>query len=145
MFFLAVWLFAAFLAQAQLMRLDDLPKPVDVQRYMQPEDIPEWGYPEFRMFGWSPDGKVAWTEVRNIDGRGGTQFHCVIFDAVTDEVVWEVMDDTFDWTEVATDGGEWNTAWSHIGARFEAAMARFGIALNEGVELLPLPAGAERR
>ncbi|MBU0935977.1 MAG: hypothetical protein KKI09_06960 [Spirochaetes bacterium] len=156
---LMVCLHAVSPAQAQLMQVSELPWPVELQQYMVSEDIPDWGYPEFRMFGWSPDGKVAWSEVRAIDGRGGTQYHFVIFDAVADTVVWEEMDDSFDWMEdlmadsdwmegvsAASESMEestvdsgWSTAWSHVGDRFETAMAQFGVALNQGVDLLSFP------
>ena len=38
----------------------------------------------FRPFGWSADGKFAWLESREIDGRGGTVYLYIVYDAVED-------------------------------------------------------------
>ena len=52
---------------------------------------------QFRPFGWSRDGKFAWLESRDIDGRGGTVYTYTVYDAVEDTAAFTLSDDSFDW------------------------------------------------
>jgi hypothetical protein len=91
----------------------------------------------FRPFGWSADGKFAWLTSRDIDGRGGTVYTYLIYDAVEDAVVYKHADDSFDWgTDVdATEEESWNRS----GAEVSAALAKFGIVQSSAIEILAFP------
>ena len=56
-----------------------------------------YGFPQFTLWGWSDDGKIAFSITRNIDGRGGTIVSYFIQDLITDETLWKYEDDSFDW------------------------------------------------
>ncbi|MBN1500045.1 MAG: hypothetical protein JW982_07820 [Spirochaetes bacterium] len=58
-----------------------------------------YGFPQFRLFGWSHDGKIAYSTETAIDGRGGVIFSYVIQDLKTDRIVWKFDDDSFDWED----------------------------------------------
>ena len=91
--------------------------------YVLPGEIA--GVARFRPFGWSADGKFAWLESRDIDGRGGTVYLYVVYDAVEDKEVFTHADDSFDWgTEVDATEQE---SWSRSGNEVSAALARYGI------------------
>lgn len=91
----------------------------------------------FRPFGWSADGKFAWLMSRDIDGRGGTVYTYVIYDAVEDSVVYKHADDSFDWgTDVdATEEESWNRS----GAEVSAALGKFGIIQAGGIQVMAFP------
>ena len=53
-------------------------------------------YPYARMWGWSRDGKAAYSIERAVDGRGGRIIDFVILDLITDNIVFELRMDSFD-------------------------------------------------
>ena len=53
--------------------------------------------PEVRVFGWSADGKLAYVTVAVAEFKGSMIFRYIVFDAVTDTVVWELEDDSEEW------------------------------------------------
>ncbi|MCR5318372.1 MAG: hypothetical protein K6E22_09100 [Treponema sp.] len=55
-------------------------------------------FPIFRIFGFSKDGKMAYSLEEEVDGRGGTIIQYMIQDLVTDKILWTTKDDTEDWT-----------------------------------------------
>jgi hypothetical protein len=56
-----------------------------------------YGFPTIRIFGWSKDGKIAYSLQRNIEGRGGVITNYIIQDLVTDSILWKFDDDSFKW------------------------------------------------
>ena len=52
--------------------------------------------PDVRIWGWSNNGKVAYSIEREIEGRGGQQIDFVIFDLIKDLVVIELKMDSED-------------------------------------------------
>ena len=56
-----------------------------------------YGFPVLRLWGWSADGKVAWSTASMVAGRGGAVVRYVIQSMKTDEVVWSLDDDTYNW------------------------------------------------
>ena len=102
------------------------------------------GMAHFRPFGWSADGKFAWLESRDIDGRGGTVYTYTVYDAVEDATVYTHSDDSFDWgTDV--DGTE-QESWKRSGAEVSAALAKYRIVQSDSivVEDFPLQRGGDR-
>ena len=53
-------------------------------------------YPYARIWGWSRDGKVAYSVERAVDGRGGRIINFVILDLITDRKITELNIDSFD-------------------------------------------------
>jgi hypothetical protein len=101
----------------------------------------------FRPAGWSRDGKFAYVLEREIDGRGGTRFSYVVFDAVQDAVLWNLEDDSFEWdeSELADGRTESELAWVKNGPSFQAELRRYGVAAESGtkLEFFPLILGGE--
>jgi len=92
---------------------------------------------QFCPFGWSADGKFAWLESRDIDGRGGTVYLYVVYDAVEDKEVFTHADDSFDWgTEVDATEQE---SWSRSGNEVSAGLARYGIVQSPGITMESFP------
>ena len=55
-----------------------------------------YGFPETRIWGWSNNGKVAYSIETIVEGRGGQVIDFVIMDTVTDKTVFELRMDSFD-------------------------------------------------
>jgi hypothetical protein len=110
--------------------------------YVLPASIS--GVAHFRLFGWSADGKFAWLESRDIDGRGGTVYLYTVYDAVEDKDVFTHSDDSFDWgTDVdATEEESWNRSSDEV----SAALSKYGIVQSTGitVEAFPLQRAGDR-
>ena len=53
-------------------------------------------FPSVRIWGWSRDGKAAYSVERAVDGRGGRIIDFVIIDLITDNKVFEQRIDSFD-------------------------------------------------
>jgi len=97
----------------------------------------------FRPFGWSADGKFAWLESRDVEGRGGTTYTYTIYDAVEDSVVYRHVDDSFDWgTNVDASEAE---SWARSGDEVSDALAKSGIDQEDvRVSAFPLTRAADR-
>jgi len=52
--------------------------------------------PNARVWGWSNNGKVAYSIERQVDGRGGQKIDFIILDLITDDTVFELNMDSFD-------------------------------------------------
>jgi hypothetical protein len=103
--------------------------------YVLPEQIA--GVSPFRPFGWSADGKFAWLESRDIDGRGGTVYTYTIYDAVEDATVYTHSDDSFDWgTDVDATEQE---SWSRSGDEVSAVLAKYGIVQSRSITMEAFP------
>lgn len=99
---------------------------------------------QFRPFGWSADGKFAWLECRDIDGRGGTVYTYTVYDAVEDAGVFTVADDSYDWgTDVEPTAEE---SWKRSADEVSAALEKNGIvqAANIAVSAFPLLRSGDR-
>ncbi len=99
------------------------------------------GY-RFLPFGWSADGKFAWLESRDVEGRGGTIYTYTIYDAVEDAVVYSRVDDSFDWgtqADAADVVGTEAESWKRSGAEVSAALAKFGIVQDPHVQVAAFP------
>ena len=55
--------------------------------------------PNARVWGWSNNGKVACSVERQVDGRGGQIIDFVILDLITDDTVFELKMDSFDYND----------------------------------------------
>jgi hypothetical protein len=79
----------------------DLPPKINLFQYA--EKTPQsalYGFPDARIWGWSKDGKVAYSIERMIDGRGGQKIDFIIFDLIPDSIVFELLMDSFDHDEI---------------------------------------------
>jgi hypothetical protein len=59
-----------------------------------------YGFPDARIWGWSNNGKVAYSIERQIDGKGGQKIDFFIFDLIPDSIVFELLMDSFDHNDV---------------------------------------------
>jgi hypothetical protein len=110
--------------------------------YVLPE--PTAGVTGFRPFGWSADGKFAWLQSTDIEGRGGTDYTYTVYDAVEDSTVYTHSDDSFDWgTDVDATEAE---SWKRSGDEVSAALTKYGIvqARDITIQAFPLQRAGDR-
>jgi hypothetical protein len=83
-----------------------LPAKINLFQYVVPKDAVYdyshpyndiYGFPDARIWGWSANGKIAYSTERSIEGRGGVAVHFLIFDLVTDEIDFEIKIDSNDY------------------------------------------------
>ena len=87
------YFFALILLFSTAFAFTELPNKIDPFIYCVPSGINYgytkpfgkiYGFPTVRVFGWSKDGKIAYSLQRNIEGRGGVITSYIIQDIVTD-------------------------------------------------------------
>ena len=91
--------------------------------------------------GWSEDGKFAFLRVVTPQFKGRPIFEYRIFDAVRDEVVWELDDDTEDWPSDDPEmlRGALDIAWERMGETVSAKLREYGIKQNHSTEFSAFP------
>ena len=113
--------------------LDFPPKINLFQHSHSVSQCPLWGFPGARIWGWSNNGKVAYSVEREIDGRGGQIINFVILDLLSDKTVFELKMDSFDNNDV-TDESLYNLFSVNI------LNALRGHGINQGrTQFLPFP------
>lgn len=82
------------------------PEDEDPFRFLVPEGTEYtkpygaiYGFPVFRLWGWSEKGAAAYSIQRSVEGRGGVEIFYCVQDMVTDKILWSEVDDTFLWEE----------------------------------------------
>ena len=90
-------------------------------------------FPGARIWGWSNNGKIAYSIERAIDGRGGQIIDFVVLDLITDKTVFELKMDSFDHNEVANE-----TLYTIYKTEILNAQRVYGI-VPEGTQFLPFP------
>jgi hypothetical protein len=105
-----------------------LPGPIDLFQYASAPPA-AYGFPTFRFWGWSKDGKIAYSMERAIEGRGGAQIEYIVQDLVSDEVIWNYPDDSDTWDsyDESVDGSYADYSYKHAAADLEAALKGYGI------------------
>lgn len=58
-----------------------------------------YGFPAFYLYGFSKDSKVCYSTLTFIDGRGGCIIEYFIQDLISDEILWNIKDDSLDWPD----------------------------------------------
>jgi hypothetical protein len=83
-----------------------LPEKIDLAQYLGQKDEVFtgkennlYGFPDVRIWGWTDNGKVAYSIDRSLEGRGGYFCQFVIFDFVTDTIVFNIDIDSWDYLE----------------------------------------------
>ncbi|MBP5748352.1 MAG: hypothetical protein J6W63_08340 [Treponema sp.] len=98
-------------------------------------------FPIFRIFGFSKDGKMAYSLEEDVDGRGGTIIQYIIQDLVTDKILWTTKDDTEDWTGEQDSMATLTTfliSLNNKKAELKSAMQKYGI-IQADSEFLQFP------
>jgi len=62
-----------------------------------------YGFPDFRLWGWSNNGKVAYSIEKWIEGRGGQIIHFIIFDSVNGNMVFDLKMDSYEQNDVTNE------------------------------------------
>ena len=70
------------------------PQKINLFQYSTSVSKYQFSTPDARIWGWSNNGKVAYSIEREIEGRGGQQIDFVIFDLISDLVVIEIKMDS---------------------------------------------------
>jgi hypothetical protein len=79
----------------------------------------------------------AWLQARLVDGRGGTEYMFVAYDAVQDTVAYSLTDDSFDWPEGTEDTPA--VAWTRNAAAVSRAFTAAGIVQAKSIPILAFP------
>jgi hypothetical protein len=61
---------------------------------------PLYGFPNARIWGWSNNGKVAYSIETEVEGRGGQKIDFVVLDLISDDIEYELKMDSFDHNDV---------------------------------------------
>jgi len=77
-----------------------LPPKINLFQFNKKSYNSSYGYPDARIWGWSKDGKAAYSIETDIDGRGGRIINFVILNLITDEAVYELDIDSFNFDDV---------------------------------------------
>jgi hypothetical protein len=89
-FFLFLFIFSGLNLFAQ--QAVSEPPFIDFKQY---SNITEYSNSHKRIWGWSRDSKVAYSDDKETEGRGGSIITVVIFDLVNDTILWENSLDTY--------------------------------------------------
>jgi hypothetical protein len=73
----------------------DLLEGVKLWEYYDYNKLVPFCLSKIRMWGWSRNGKAAYSIEFYVDGRGGTITTAIIFDFIDDRIVWENKIDSF--------------------------------------------------
>lgn len=105
-----------------------LPEPMDLFQFSSAPSR-AYGFPVFRLWGWSKDGKIAYSMERAIEGRGGAQIEYIVQDMVSDEVLWNYPDDSDSWDsyDESVDGSYAEYSYKHAADDLEAALEGYEI------------------
>lgn len=68
------------------------PPFIDFLQYL---NITEYSNSSIRIWGWSRDSKVAYSNDKQIEGRGGTIITVAIFDLINDKILWSNSLDSY--------------------------------------------------
>jgi len=96
-------------------------------------DTYRYGLPNTRIWGWSKNGKIAYSMERHIDGRGGQVIYFIILDLITDKNIFELKMDSYDHDDAENE----DLYILHENA-IKNALNEFDI-INEGTNFLPFP------
>jgi len=77
-----------------------LPPHINLFQFNRKSMSPSYGYPEARIWGWSKNGKAAYSIESAIDGRGGRIINFTILNLITDEAVYELEIDSFNFDDI---------------------------------------------
>lgn len=77
-----------------------VPPAIDPFVYAAPEAAHDamYGFPAVRIWGWSKDGKAAYSTECGIEGRGGMILQYCIYDFTRDTIIAAITIDSFDYT-----------------------------------------------
>jgi len=92
-------------------------------------------FPDTRIWGWSNNGKVAYSVERGLEGRGGQIIEFIIFDLVTDDIVFELRMDSFD---VSSRGAEDEALYNVFKVSILNALKKYNI-IQERTPFLSFP------
>jgi hypothetical protein len=116
-----------------------LPEPIDLFQYSKAPSR-AYGFPSFRIWGWSRDGKIAYSMEREVEGRGGVQIEFLVVDLVSDELLWDYPDDSNTWEsyDEASDGSYMEYAHKLAADSLQEALDGYQIILAPS-DFLKLP------
>ena len=93
--------FAIFLAQSMSAQVLVFPPKINFFQYsVSTSQYSIYGFPNTRIWGWSNNGKVAYSTEREIEGRGGQIIDFVVFDLISDTIVFKLKMDSYEQNDV---------------------------------------------
>ena len=78
----------------------NFPSKINFFQYSKSDSGHLYEIPNVRVWGWSKNGKVAYSIERKVEGRGGQEIDFIILDLITDNPVFELKMDSFDNNDV---------------------------------------------
>jgi hypothetical protein len=94
-----VLIFGFIFCLAQSLSAQNLVFPPKINLFKYSVSISQYslyGLPNIRIWGWSKNGKVAYSIERWIEGRGGQKIDFIIFDLINDTIVFELKMDSYE-------------------------------------------------
>ena len=91
------------------------------------------GFPNTRIWGWSKNGKIAYSIESAIDGRGGQIIEFVVLDLITDKTVFVLEMDSFDHNDIENEA-----LYNVFKTEILSAQKEYDI-VQEGTQFLPFP------
>ena len=94
-----------------------------------------------KIWGWSRDSKIAYSDEREIDGRGGIITTVAILDLINDVILWENSIDTYDYDEdyeESKENIEYKEAYNNFIINFRNKCEQTGIEFVQ-TDFLKLP------
>ena len=92
-FFCFLFFFLHYLQAQELV----FPPKINLFQHSRPVSQGQlYGFPDARIWGWSNNGKVAYSIETAVEGRGGQVIDFVILDTITDKALFELRMDSFD-------------------------------------------------
>ncbi len=114
-----------------------VPEKVNPFRFVSPADpaFPEgdpygliYGFPVFRLWGWSPNGMIAYSIERGVEGRGGVLVEYVIQSLESDDRLWTATYDSLAWDDPEPADGDFSAlAFARIKDFWLGKLAYYGI------------------
>jgi hypothetical protein len=89
-----------------------------------------------KIWGWSRDGIVGGSELKDTGGRGGITIRAFVFNTASDTILWEQKIDSFNFDDGYSDipENEINVFFNNF---HNICTQQFGINIQEGILLIP--------
>jgi hypothetical protein len=121
-FFAAIFIFFNFTIYSQT-----VPDPPVIDFFQYSDFEPMYKWSNIRIWGWSKDGKAAYSNNKFIDGRGGVITTVIILNLKTDAVLYRNSLDSIDFEDFDDYEERYNNAYRNFIANYRNICTQNGI------------------
>lgn len=117
-----------------------IPEPMDLFKYSVPEGTEYgfskpyksiYGFPVVRIWGWSKNGKMAYSIEKSIEGKGGFLIEYIILDFSKNKNVWRMSDDSNDYAEYSEEKPFSDFSYKNKKKKMMKAFGNYGIIMSK--------------